>query len=110
MMMQTALALAVFCVCVWAVVSPAIHSCIAGTLGLSLVGGAALLSLDYYGQPVVQMMMAGVMLCGVQVMWRVWRARRWHVPRRRAEDWRTSGEPPAKIADTDLWHIAGGKR
>jgi hypothetical protein len=112
MILHTALALAVFSICMWAIVSPALHTCIAGTLGLMLIGTAALLSMDYYSQPVVQTMMAGVVFCGVQVIWRVWRVRG-SAPRRRATDWADDLEhieSPQEVDEAHQVHIAGGKK
>jgi hypothetical protein len=112
MMLHTVLSLAVASICLWAIVSPALHTCIAGTLGLLLVGTAALLSLDYYSQPVVQMMMLGVVFCGVQVIWRVWRVHG-KSPSRRATDWCDSLQHidmPQEVDAGDHMHIAGGKK
>lgn len=109
-MLHTALAASVAALCLWAIVNPRLHTCIAGTAGLLCIGVAALLSLDYYSQPVTQLLLGGMLLCGLQVLWTDWRER--HPAAPPSTDWPADGynDPPQETDSAHHRHIAGGKQ
>lgn len=114
-MLHTALVLAVFGLCLWAIVSPAVPTGVLGTVGLCLIGAGALLGLDdytHYG--IVDVLLAGVVCGGLHVAWRVALSRRWHGHMRRLSDWAPgwddSWPPPRNVDPADRQHIAGGRK
>lgn len=97
--------LLVYCVvamCLWAIVAPAIPTCVLGTAGLCCVGIGALLTLDYVTQPAIDVVLIGVLLGGGQVMWRSLKTMR-NKHARRMSDWAPRWEdtrPDLEAADT----------
>lgn len=99
MMLHDLLVYAVAAMCLWAIVSPIIPTCVLGTLGLCCVGVGALLTLDARMQPAIDLVLLGALLGGLQVLWRTYKSGRNRHMRRLtdwAPDWAAS-EPPRQV-------------
>lgn len=105
-MMHDYLAILVAAVCLWAIISPRIHTGIVCTVGLALVSVAAIWSIDDYTDPYRALDIAwlGVGAIGVMVVWRTfYRPARHQL--RRSTDWSDLDTIPA----SEHINIAGGK-
>lgn len=93
-MLLDAIAWAVFVLALWAVLSPTIPTGIAGSLGLVLIGGSALISVDDSSfantqrlEQIVVALQLGLLLIVCQVALLVWRSNTGKAtPRRRTTD------------------------
>lgn len=107
------LAYIVIALCVWAILSPKVPTCIGGSAGLGAIGIAAMLTLDDYRQPhVITLMLAGTAAIGLQVLWMAYRRRK-HPHLRRLSDWAPAArteEPPGEIEAGQEHFIAGGRK
>lgn len=106
MMLHDLITLAVVALCLWAIVDPRVPTGVVPTIGLCVVGVAALWSLDDWAPPqtVVDTMLGGLGLVGGGAAWRVFRRRR-KCPMRRSTDWGCLDELPAD----ELHRVSGGK-
>lgn len=112
MTMHELLVYAVAAMCLWAIVSPIIPTCVLGTAGLCCVGIGALLTLDARMQPAVDVVLIGALLGGLQVIWRSYKTRR-NQHMRRMSDWAPEWQATAPPRDVDLTtqrHITGGRK
>lgn len=108
-----ALAYTVIVLCVWAILSPRVPTCIGGSAGLGAIGIAAMLTLDDYSQPhVITLMLAGTAAIGLQVLWMAYRHKSQpHL--RRLSDWAPparADDPPREIDAEQQQFIAGGRK
>jgi hypothetical protein len=111
-MMHDSLAYAVALMCLWAIISPVIPTCVLGTAGLCCVGVGALLTLDTRMQPAIDLVLTGALLGGLQVVWRAHKSRR-NRHMRRMSDWAPAwqdGAPPREVDITNQRHISGGRK
>ena len=81
-----------FCVFLGAlalIVSPRVPTGVVPTLGIAVIGGAALWSMDDWAAPrdVLDAMLGGVAVTTVGILWRAHRVRNRKVRNRRADDW-----------------------
>jgi membrane protein implicated in regulation of membrane protease activity len=112
MMPHELLVYAVTAMCLWAIVHPAIPTCILGTAGLCCVGVGALLTLDYRMQPAVDVVLFGVLLGVLQIIWRTFKSQR-NRQRRRMTDWAPewqATEPPREVDLTPQRRVSGGRK
>lgn len=86
MMLHESLVFAVAAMCLWAIVSPVVPTCILGTAGLCCVGIGALLTLDTRMQPAIDIVLLGALLGGLQIIWRGHKTRQ-NQHMRRMSDW-----------------------
>lgn len=110
-MLHDAIAIAVALLCLSAIIAPSVPTGVIITLGLGIVGGGALYSIDYFADQrlVSQVLLSGqgIVLCGALV--RRWRGHRSAL--RRIADWDRwpQTRPPHEISEQDHRHVTGGK-
>jgi hypothetical protein len=98
---------AVAFLCLWAIVSPKVHTGILPTIGLGAIFVAALWSLDDWAPAptVVDVMLGGVGLIALGVLWRVYRKPRPQM--RRSSDWLGATQP---LTPDQQRQVAGGTK
>ncbi|MEY5097290.1 MAG: hypothetical protein RJA36_9 [Pseudomonadota bacterium] len=99
--------IAVAMVCLWAIVSPKVHTGILPTTGLGAIFIAALWSLDDWAPAptVVDVMLGGIGLIGLGVVWRVYRKPRPQM--RRSSDWLDATQP---LTQEEQRQVVGGAK
>jgi len=99
--------IAVALVCLWAIVSPKVHTGILPTIGLGAIFIAALWSLDDWAPAptVVDVMLGGIGLIGVGVLWRAYRKPKPQM--RRSSDWLGATQP---LTPDQQRQVAGGTK
>lgn len=97
---------AVACLCLWAIVSPRVHTGILPTIGLGAIFVAAIWSLDDWAPAptVVDVMLGGIGLVGLGVLWRVYRSPKSRM--RRSSDWLGATQP---LSRDQQRQVAGGR-
>lgn len=95
------------CLCMWAIVSPRVHTGILPTIGLGAIFVAALWSLDDWAPAptIVDVMLGGMGLIFWGVVWRVYR--RPERKMRRASDWMDATQP---LTPEEQRQVVGGSR
>lgn len=93
--------------CMWAIVSPKVHTGILPTMGLGAIFVAALWSLDDWAPAptVVDVMLGGIGLIGLGVLWRAYRKPRPQM--RRSSDWLGATQP---LTRDEQRQVAGGTK
>lgn len=93
--------------CMWAIVSPKVHTGILPTIGLGAIFVASLWSLDDWAPApsVVDVMLGGMALIFMGVVWRVYRRPKPHM--RRSSDWMDATQP---LTPEEQRHVVGGSR
>ena len=98
---------AVIALCLWAIVSPKVHTGIFPTAGLGTICVAAFWSLDDWAPAptVVDVMLGGIGLIGVGVLWRAYRKPKPQM--RRSSDWLGATQP---LTRDETRQVAGGMK
>lgn len=98
---------AVMGLCMWAIISPKVHTGILPTTGLGAIIVAALWSLDDWAPAptVVDVMLGGIGLIGVGVLWRAYRKPKPQM--RRSSDWLGATQP---LTPDQQRQVAGGTK
>lgn len=97
-MLHDALVFAVAAMCLWAIISPQIPTCILGTTGLACVGIGALLTLDSRLHAAIDLVLLGTLLGGLQIIWRTLKTRA-NRHMRRMSDWGPTWQDTAPPVD-----------
>ena len=102
------LTLTVAAMCMAAILSPRVPTGIVPTIGLAVVAGAALWSLDDFAPPdkVADMLFVGLSIAGAAGLWRCHRRPKRLM--RRASDWQ--GAQPRPLTPDEQRQAAGGTR